>query len=85
MFHVYLCYAVLSVPCSLVVTNWERADLLALLCVMFSCVFVTLPIRVPCQVSYLIIPISDLCLPVYFHKLANKHIRYNISKHYLEK
>ena len=33
--HVYLCYAVLSVPCSLVIICWERADLLALLCVVF--------------------------------------------------
>ena len=32
MFHVWLCYAVLSVPCSLVITCWESADLLALLC-----------------------------------------------------
>ena len=31
-------YSVLSVPSSLVVTCWEGADLLALLCVMFSCV-----------------------------------------------
>ena len=29
---------VLSVPCSLVTTYWESTDLLALLCVMFSCV-----------------------------------------------
>ena len=29
---------VLSVYCSLVVTSWERADLLALLYVMFDCV-----------------------------------------------
>ena len=34
-FHVYLCYAVLSVPCSLVIV---RADLLTLLSVVFSCV-----------------------------------------------
>ena len=27
----------------LVITCWEGADLLALLCVMFSCVFVTFP------------------------------------------
>ena len=32
------CHTVLSVPCSLVVTCWERADLLTLLYVMFSCV-----------------------------------------------
>ena len=29
-------YAVLSVPCSLVITCWERADFLALLSVMVS-------------------------------------------------
>ena len=38
MFHVDVCYAVVSVPCSLVVTCCERADLLAVLCVVFSCV-----------------------------------------------
>ena len=31
----YLCFVFLSVHCSLVVTCWERADLLALLYVMF--------------------------------------------------
>ena len=40
-FHVYLCYAVLSGHSSLVITCSERADLLARLCVLFSCVFVT--------------------------------------------
>ena len=38
MFHDCLYYTVLSVPCSLVITCWERAGLLALLCVVFSCV-----------------------------------------------
>ena len=33
-----LCHTAISVSCSLMVTCWERADLLALLCVMFSCV-----------------------------------------------
>ena len=33
VFHV--CHVVMSVPCSLVVTPLERADLWALLCVMF--------------------------------------------------
>ena len=38
------CQAFLSVHCSsLVVTFWERAKLLALLCVMFYCNFVTFP------------------------------------------
>ena len=36
MFHVCLCYAVLTAPCYLVITCWERTDLLALLCVVFS-------------------------------------------------
>ena len=43
VFHVCICYAVLSVPCSLVITCCERDDLLALLCVIFSCVFFTFP------------------------------------------
>ena len=38
MFHVCLYNTVLSVPCSLVITCWERADLLALLCVTFPSV-----------------------------------------------
>ena len=35
MFHVGVCFAVVSVPCSLVVTCWERADLLAVVFVVF--------------------------------------------------
>ena len=63
----YLCFVfvyhtVLSVPCSLVVTCWERADLLALLYGMFSCVFVTFPYGILGQVWYLIESIPDLCL-----------------------
>ena len=34
----FVCHTVLSVLCNLVVTYWERADLLALLYMMFSCV-----------------------------------------------
>ena len=37
-----VCHAVLSVHCSLVVTCWEKAHLLALLYVMFSCGFLAL-------------------------------------------
>ena len=65
MFHVYLCYAVLPVLCSLVITCWERADPLTLQCVMFSCVFVTSPYGAPGEVWYLIVSIPDLCLPLY--------------------
>ena len=35
---VFVCYTMLSVPCSLVVTCCERADLLALVYMIFSCV-----------------------------------------------
>ena len=36
-----ICNAVLSVPCSIVIICLKRAYLLALLCVVFSCAFVT--------------------------------------------
>ena len=55
-------HTVLSVHCSLVVTCWERANLLVLLYVMFSCVFVTFLCGVLGQVWYLVVSISDLCL-----------------------
>ena len=63
--HVCLCYAVLCVPYSLVVTCWERADLLVLVCV-FLC-FVTFQYADPGQVWYLIVSIPDLCLPFLLH------------------
>ena len=36
-------YNVMFVPCGLVITCWERADVLALLCLMFPCVFAIFP------------------------------------------
>ena len=62
MFRVCLCLTVLSVSFSFVVTCWERADLLALLRVMFICVFVTFRYHVLGQERYSIESISDLCL-----------------------
>ena len=51
------------------VTCWERADLLDLLSVIFSCVFVSFPYGVLCKVWYLIVSIPDLCLlPDFMHK-----------------
>ena len=59
MFRVY--HVFLSVHCSLVVTSWESADVLALLTyVMFYCVFVTFPCNVLGQVLCLIVLIPDL-------------------------
>ena len=65
LFMFLVCHAFLSVLCSLVVTCWERAGLLTLLCVMVSCVFVTFPCGVLGQVWYLIVLISDLFLLSY--------------------
>ena len=62
MFHVCFYYTVLSVPCSLVITCWERADLFGLLCVMLPCVFPTFPHGVSGKMWYLILSIPDLCL-----------------------
>ena len=56
-----VCHVFLSVLCSLVVTYWERADLLALLYVL-----VTLPCGVLGQVLCLTVSIPELCLFSYF-------------------
>ena len=61
-----VCHVFLSVYCNLVVTCWERADPLALLYVMFDCVFVSFPCGVLGQVRRLIVSILDLCLLSYF-------------------
>ena len=61
-----VCRVFLSVHCSLVITCWERADLLALMSNMFYCVFVTFQCGVLGQVWCLIVSISDLCLLSYF-------------------
>ena len=54
MFHVCLYYTVLSVPSRGVITCWERADVLALFCVIFPFVSVTFPFVVSGKVWYLI-------------------------------
>ena len=38
MLHVGVCCAIVSVHCNLAVTCWERADHLAVVCVVGSCV-----------------------------------------------
>ena len=49
MLHVGVCCAVVSFPCSLVATCWERADLLAVVFVVFchflKCVLVFIRIK----------------------------------------
>ena len=66
VFRVCLCYTVLCVLCSLVITCWERTDLLAFLCVMLPCVSVTFLYGGPGQVWYLNVSIPDFCLLQYF-------------------
>ena len=53
MLHVGVCCAVVSVPCSLVVTCWERADLLAVMFVLFCHLHkrVLVRIRIKCDVG----------------------------------
>ena len=65
LFMFRVCHAVLSVHCSLVINCWERTNLLALLYVIFSCVFVTFPCGVLGQVWCLIVSIHDICLLPY--------------------
>ena len=74
-FVIYVCFccAVLSVHCSLVITCWARAKFLALLCVMFSCAFLTLPYGVLGQMRCLIVFIPDLCL-LYFAPMITKDV-----------
>ena len=56
----YLCLVCVMLS-SLVVTCWERADLLALVCDVYNCIFVTFPCGILGQVWYLIESIPDLC------------------------
>ena len=58
-------HAFASVFCCLVVTCWERADLLALVCDVY-CVVVTFPCGILGQVWYLLISFTDLCRLCYF-------------------
>ena len=62
VFAVSLCTSV----CAFLVTCWDRADLLALVCGvwLWSCRF---PIGILGQVWYLIVSIPDLCTLTYFN------------------
>ena len=55
-----VCHAFASVHCCLVVTCWERVDLLALVCEVY-CVFGTFQCGILAQVWYLIVLFPDLC------------------------
>ena len=55
----------------LVVTCWERADLLALVCDV-NCDFVTFPLGILGRVWYLIVLIPDPCSLSYFNNHDRK-------------
>ena len=59
MFHVCLYYAVLSVPCILVITCFESTSLFS--CVLCFPVFCHFPKSVPGQAWYLIVSIPNRC------------------------
>ena len=59
-------HAFASVHCCLVVTCWERADILALVSNV-NCIIVTLPCGILGKVWYLIVLFPDLCLLSYFN------------------
>ena len=79
-----------AVNCYLVVTYWERADLLALVGDVY-CIFVTFPCGIRGQVWYLIVLFLDLCRLSYFYSvwrglsLRRWHLKLsNIKVHMLE-
>ena len=70
-----VCHAFASVHCCLVVTCWERAGLLALMCDVYRD-FVTFPFGILGHVWYLIVSIPDLCCLSYFITFEKKcHLR----------
>ena len=58
-------HAFAPVHCCLVVTCWERADLLALVGDVY-CIFVNFPCGILGQVRYVIVSFPDLCNLSYF-------------------
>ena len=64
-----VCFDVVSVSCSLVVTYWDRAELLALVCGVELLVW-HFPIGILDQVCYLIVLIPDPCTLTYLQKMA---------------
>ena len=70
-------HAFVSVHCCLVVTCWERADLLALVGDVY-CIFVTFPWDILGQVWYLIVSFPDLCGLSFMLELLNPLYTYEL-------
>ena len=71
LFMSFVCHAFASVNYCLVVTCWERADLLALFNIL-NCVFVTFPSGILNQVWYLSLMIPDRCRLSFFDLCMEK-------------
>ena len=65
-------HAFVSVQCCLLVTCWERADLLALVGDVY-CIFVTFPFGILGQMWYLIVSFPDLCRLSFFYIETNRN------------
>ena len=78
----YLCFmfVFIMLSCLFLTALWspagEKSDLLALSCVIFSCVFVTFQYGDLSQVWYLIVSIPDLCLPYFYALHVLEHLTY---------
>ena len=70
-------HAFASVYCCLVVTCWERVDLLALVGDVY-CHFVIFPCGVPGQVWHLIVSFPDLCRLSYLHRILHAKMKYTL-------
>ena len=73
-------HAFAPVHCCLVVTRWERADLLALVGDVY-CIFAAFPCGILGHAWYLIVSFPDLCTLSYF-QTDDMEIRYDFAKRY---
>ena len=61
----YVSHVFPSAHCCLVVTSWERVDLLGVVGDVY-CIFVSFPCGIMGQVWYLVVSFPDLCRLSYF-------------------
>ena len=83
IFYVFICLVFAMSLCAsvymcLVVTCWENADLLALVCgvLLWVCHF---PIGILGQVWYLVVSIPDLCILTYFELINDHSFKFRIT------
>ena len=57
------------------ITCWERAGILALLCAVFSCIFVNFQMWCSGSGVVRVALTPDLCLPIYFYNIDSDEIK----------